>query len=153
MSHPLIDAAIRRHAGTPGGLLPLLHDVQDALGYVPAEAVPAIADALNLSRAEVHGVLTYYPFLRTTPPGRHTVRVCRAEACQAVGGDALMAHAEQRLGCAPHGITADGAVSLEPVFCLGLCASGPAMAVDERPHARVTPERFDQLIDRLREPA
>ncbi|MCL1962644.1 MAG: formate dehydrogenase subunit gamma [Desulfovibrionaceae bacterium] len=153
MSQQLIDAAIRRHAGAPGGLLPILHDVQDALGYIPPEAVPAIAGALNLSRAEVHGVLTGYPLLRTAPPGRHTVRVCRAEACQAVGGDALMAHAEQRLGCAQHGTTANGAVSLEPVFCLGLCASGPAIAVDERPHARVTPERFDQLADRLLEPA
>jgi formate dehydrogenase subunit gamma len=125
-----------------GALLPILHDIQDALGHVPDEAVALIAAELNLSRAEVHGVLTYYHHFRQVPSGRHVVRVCRAEACQAVGGEALAAHAAARL--------AGGDLTLEPVFCLGLCASGPALQIDETTlHAQVTPEKFDALIDAL----
>ena len=135
-----------RLAGEPGALLPILHDVQDALGCVPAQAVPEIASALNLSRAEVHGVITYYHHFRAQPPGRCVVRVCRAEACQAMGADALLAHVERRLGCALHATSADGAWSLEPAFCFGLCASSPAVMVGEELHARVTPQRFDSLV-------
>lgn len=137
---------VAAHRDTPGALLPLLHAVQDALGHVPDDAVPSIARALNLSRAEVHGVITYYHFFRREAPGRRVVQVCRAEACQACGGEALLAHAERVLGCQRHETRADGAVTLEPVYCLGLCASSPAVQIDDRLHARVTPERLEQLL-------
>lgn len=129
----------------PGALLPVLHAVQDALGHVPAKAVPVIAQVLNLSRAEVHGVITYYHHFRSAPAGRHVVQVCQAESCKACGADALMAHARQVLGCGAHGTRADGAFTLEPVYCLGLCAMSPAIMVDDRLHARMTPQKFDRL--------
>lgn len=127
---------------TQDALLPILHAIQERLGHIPAEAVPLIAGHLNLSRAEVHGVITYYHHFRQSPPGRHVVRVCCAEACQANGAVALAEHAQAR-----H----DGkALSVEPVYCLGLCASGPAIQIDEEHlHARVTPEKFDALIAAL----
>lgn len=134
------------YQGKPGALLPLLHAVQDALGHVPPTAVPMMATALNLSRAEVHGVITYYHHFRSEPAGRHVVQVCRAEACQACGADELLAQAERVLSCRPGATRADGAVTLEPVFCLGLCASSPAIQIDDRLHARVTPERFAELV-------
>jgi formate dehydrogenase subunit gamma len=137
------------HAHQPGALLPLLHAVQDLRGYIPTEAVQPIARALNLSRAEVHGVITYYHFFRTTPPGKHVVQVCRAESCQACGSEALMSLAEKTLGCASHSTREDGQVSLEPVYCLGLCSSSPAIQIDERLHARVTPERLTQLLSKV----
>ncbi|KAF0164547.1 MAG: formate dehydrogenase gamma subunit [Rhodocyclaceae bacterium] len=126
----------------PGALLPILHEIQEEFGYIPPESVPLIARELNLSRAEVHGVITYYHHFRQAPPGRHVVRVCCAEACQAVGGEALAEHARVRL---------EGSdLTLEPVYCLGLCAMGPALQIDERTlHAHVTPEKFDALIDAL----
>jgi formate dehydrogenase subunit gamma len=132
--------------------------VQDALGHVPADQVPAIAEALNLSRAEVHGVVTYYHHFKSAPAALHVVQICRAEACQSMGADALMAHAELRLGCAAHGsshggTSRDGAFTLEPVFCLGLCASSPALMLDGELHARVTPRGFDALIAGLTEPS
>jgi len=139
---PLIEA----HRDVPGGLMPLLHAVQDTIGYVPDEVVAQIAQALNLSRAEVHGVITFYHHFRREPAGRTVVQVCRAEACQSCGADELMAHAEKSLGCESHHTRADGAVTLEPVYCLGLCASSPAMKVGERLHARVTPEKFDRIV-------
>jgi formate dehydrogenase subunit gamma len=128
----------------PGALLPILHDIQEELGYIPPESVSLIAKALNLSRAEVHGVITYYHHFRQTPPGRHVVRVCCAEACQAVGGEALADHARARL---------EGSdLTLEPVYCLGLCAIGPVLQIDETTlHARVTPEKFDTLMHALEE--
>lgn len=141
-----VRAVLARRIDEPGALLPILHELQDALGHIPAEAVPEIAGALNLSRAEVHGVLTYYHHFRSEPPGRHVIRICRAEACQAMGADELLAHAQQRLGCAAHGTSKEGAFTLEPAFCLGLCASSPAMSIDDEPHARMTPEAFDALI-------
>ena len=141
-----VQAVLAAHAGEPGALLPILHDVQDALGCVPGHVVPEIANALNLSRAEVHGVVTYYHHFRATPPGRHVIQICRAEACQAQGADALLAHATRRLGCELHATRADGAYTLEPVYCLGLCASSPALVWGHELHARVTPERFDQLV-------
>jgi formate dehydrogenase subunit gamma len=137
------------HRGLPGALLPALHAVQDALGHVPADAVPLLAQALNLSRAEVHGVITYYHHFRSEPAGRHVVQVCRAEACQACGAEELLAQAGRLLGCAPHSTRADGAVTLQPVYCLGLCASSPALQIDDRLHARVTPERLEQLVGAL----
>jgi formate dehydrogenase subunit gamma len=126
----------------PGALLPVLHEIQHTLGYVPADTVPLIARELNLSRAEVHGVISYYAHFRQTPPGRHVIRVCCAEACQAVGGEALAEHARARL--------ADGDITLEPVYCLGLCACGPSLQIDEATlHGLVTPAKFDALIDGL----
>jgi formate dehydrogenase subunit gamma len=141
--------ALARHASEPGALLPVLHALQDCLGWIPHDAVPDIALALNLSRAEVHGVVTYYPHFRSQPPGRHVVQVCRAEACQARGAEQLLAHAESLLGCSRHGTRKDGAVTLAPVYCLGLCAMSPAVMVDERPHGRVSLKRFDQIIAAL----
>lgn len=138
--------AIATHCDQPGALLPLLHAVQDALGYVPSEAVPTIARALDLSRAEVHGVISYYRFFRSEPSGRQVVQVCRAEACQACGAEELLAHAERVLGCTLHGTRADGAVTLEPVYCLGLCAASPAVQIDARLYARMTPERLETLL-------
>ena len=130
----------------PDALLEILHRVQAEIGYVPEETVPALADALNLSRAEVHGVVSYYHHFRSAPGGRRTVRICRAEACQAMGADALVEHAQRHLGCKLHETSADGAVTLEAAYCLGLCASSPALMIDETPHARVTPQRFDALV-------
>lgn len=153
---PAVTAAVEaaraiaaQHAAVPGGLLPALHGIQDRLGHIPPAAVPAIAEAFNLSRAEVHGVITYYHHFRSAPAGRHVVQVCRAESCQAMGGDALLAHAAERLGCASHETSADGRYTLEPVYCLGLCASSPAISIDEQPRARMTPDKFDRLIGRL----
>jgi formate dehydrogenase subunit gamma len=130
----------------PGPLIEVLHAVQAALGYVPADAVPIVAEALNLSRAEVHGVVTFYHFFRETPPGKHTVHICRAEACQSMGANALVTHAKKRLGVDFHETTSDGVFSLEQVFCLGNCALSPAAMIDGNLYGRVTPERFDQLV-------
>lgn len=130
-----------------GPLLPILHGVQEALGHVPRDALPEIAAALNLSRAEVHGVVSYYHHFREQPAGRCVVQVCRAESCQAMGADALLAHARQSLGCSETRPTsADGAFTVQPVYCLGLCASSPAAMVRTRLHARLTPSRFDAAI-------
>jgi formate dehydrogenase subunit gamma len=141
-----INAAIARHRARPGALLPLLHDVQETLGWIPPAALPRIAQALNLSRAEVHGVVTYYHHFRQSPPGRHVLRICQAEACQSMGATALTAHAQQRLGCQLHGTTADGTFTLEPVYCLGLCAQSPTCMLDDGVHARMTPRRLDRLL-------
>jgi len=149
----LVDALIAEHRHRPGALLPLLHAVQHALGHVPAEAVPAIASGLSLSRAEVHGVIGYYHHFRAEPAGRHVVQVCRAESCQACGGDALWQAAQQALGCEGGGTRAEGAVTLEPVYCLGLCAQSPALQIDERLHARVTPEKLQRLVAAMEVPS
>lgn len=140
---------LARRAHEPGALLPILHELQDRLGWVPPQAVPQIAEALNLSRAEVHGVVTYYHHFRSSAPGRHVVQICRAEACQARGADALLAQAESLLGCQSHHTRADGAVTLNPVFCLGLCAMSPAVMVDSKLYGRVTPQRFHQIAAAL----
>lgn len=135
----------------PGALLPILHDIQDALGYIPAEAVGLIAQELNLSRAEVHGVVTFYHHFRSEPAGETVVQICRAEACQSMGAQGLWAHACRQLavdaGQAAHRhTTADGTFSLEPVYCLGLCSSSPAMALNGQVHARVNSDKFDRLV-------
>ena len=138
---------IAQRAHLAGPLLPILHGVQEALGHVPREALPEIAAALNLSRAEVHGVVSYYHHFREAPAGRCVVQVCRAESCQAMGADALLAHARQRLGCSETKPTsADGAFTVEPIYCLGLCASSPAALVGGRLHARLTPARLDAAV-------
>lgn len=141
---------LARHADEPGALLPVLHEVQDALGHIPPTVVPQIAQALHLSRAEVHGVITYYRHFRSAPAAGLVVQICRAEACQAMGAEALLAHAQQQLACALHGHSPDGAFTLEPVYCLGLCASSPAITVGDQVHARVTPQRFDALMAQAR---
>ncbi len=129
--------------------MPLLHAVQDAHGYIPADAVPAIAKGMNLSRAEVHGVITYYSHFHQHPLGKTVVQVCMAEACKACGGDALMAHAEKTLACASKGTSSNGAFSLEPVYCLGLCAQSPAVQINDAIHARVSTVKFDSLIKQV----
>jgi len=144
----VIDAALGRLKGEPGPLLLVLHAVQDAIGYIPPAAVPRIATGLNLSRAEVHGVVTFYHYFKSHPPGRSTVEICRAEACQAVGAETLIEHARKSLGIDFHGVTSDGALSLEAVYCLGNCACGPSMRLGGKLHGRVTPERFDALTKR-----
>jgi formate dehydrogenase subunit gamma len=141
-----IDLILRDCAERPGSLLIVLHAVQQEFGYVPEEAVPLIADGLNLSRAEVHGVLSFYHHFRRAPRGRHLIQVCRAESCVAVHGEHLAAHAQQRLQIGFHETTDDGRFSLEPVYCLGNCACSPAIMIDDEPYGRVSPERFDALI-------
>jgi formate dehydrogenase subunit gamma len=148
----VVEAALAAHRGRPGALLPIFHAVQEALGWVPPDALPLIARDLNLTRAEVHGVVSFYHHFRSTRPGRHVVRLCRAEACQALGARVLEAHAKRTLGIDFHQTSADGAFTLEPVYCLGNCGCGPSLLVDETElHARVTPEAFDALVRRMRE--
>jgi formate dehydrogenase subunit gamma len=145
-----IESAVRKFDQLPRSLLPILHAIQDELGYLPPDALPAIAAHLNLSRAEVHGVVGFYHHFRQQPPGRHLLRLCRAEACQAVGAEALVERAQEHLRCHFHQTSADGAVSLEPVYCLGQCAAGPALMVDDKEvRGRVTPEQLDALLTQL----
>ena len=134
----------------PGALLPILHAIQNPFAYIPEAAVALIAPALRLSRAEVHGVISFYHHFRTQQPGRHVVEICRAEACQAQGARALEAHAKASLGVDYHGTTADRAVTLEPVYCLGNCSCGASVRVGDEIYARMTPESFDELVDSLR---
>ena len=144
-----VQAIADAHRDLPGALLPILHAVQNEIGHVPDGAVPLIAQVLNLSRAEVHGVISFYHHFRTEAPGRHVVQVCRAEACQSVGAMALEAHAKKALGCDYHQTSADNAVTLEPVFCLGLCACGPAAMVDGKLVGMLTPKKVEKLIDEV----
>ena len=137
---------IKPHLGTEGPLLPILHDLQAAFGYVPEAAVPMVAEALNLSRAEVHGVVTFYHDFRHAPAGRHVLKLCRAEACQAAGGDALVARAEAKLGCTMGDTSADGRVTLEAIYCLGLCSVSPSAMLDGKIHARLDDKKLDALI-------
>ncbi len=123
---------LEAHQGLEGPLLPILHAVQEAFGYIPEAAVPQIAKALMLSKAEVHGVVSFYHDFRSAPAGRHVLKLCRAEACQTMGADAVAERIKQALGIGWHETTPDGRVTLEPVFCLGLCACGPAAMVDGR---------------------
>jgi formate dehydrogenase subunit gamma len=134
----------------PTRLLVVLQDVQHRLGHVPNDAVHPIAVGLGLSRAEVHGVISFYHDLRTEPAGRHILKVCQAESCQATGGRALTQHVENVVGCELGNTSADGAITLEAVYCLGLCAASPAVMIDERPVARVTTARIDRIVDAAR---
>ncbi len=129
-----------------GPLLPILHALQDHFAYVPPESVPVVARALNLSRAEVHGVISFYHWFRSEPGGDKTVYICRAESCQAMGGAAVEAAAKQQLGIDYHQTTTDGRFSLEPVYCLGNCACSPAIMIDEQVHSRVTPAALRELL-------
>jgi formate dehydrogenase subunit gamma len=144
--NPKVQAIIASLKDKPGALLPILHGIQDELGFVPAETVPTIADALNLSRAEVHGCISFYHYFRDTPPGKHTIHLCRAESCQAMGSKALEDHVKARLGIDYHETTQDGAFSLEPIYCLGLCACSPSMQIDEDVFGRVSSESFDAAL-------
>ena len=139
-------AIAAEHGNRPDELLEILHAVQGALGYVPEAAVPALANALNLSRAEVHGVVTFYHDFRAKPAGRHVLKLCRAEACQSMGGEALVERAEDHLGVACGSTSADGAVTLEATYCLGLCATAPSAMIDGRLIGRMTASRLDALL-------
>ena len=144
-----ISHLVTQYQAVPGGLLPLLHAIQGELGYVPESTVPAIATGLNLSRAEVHGVISFYHDFKTHSVGRNTVQICRAEACQSMGSRQLEAHAKQALGIDYHETTADGSITLEPVYCLGNCACSPSVRINDDIVARVDAARFDELVAKL----
>ena len=137
---------ISEHARLEGATLVILQALQEAFGYVPEPAIPMIARALNLSRAEIHGVFTFYHDFRREPAGRHVLKLCRAEACQAAGGDALAARAEAKLGIAIGNTTTDDRVTLEPIYCLGLCATAPSAMLDGRVVGRLNEARIDALV-------
>lgn len=144
------DAVLRAiHSATDkaDSLLPVLHGIQEALGHVPSAAIPLVAQALNLSRAEVHGVVSFYHHFRSAPPGRHVIKLCRAEACQAMGARLLEGHIKARLAVEYGATTADGRFTLESVYCLGNCACAPSAMLDDRVHGRLSIERLDRLLD------
>ena len=134
------------HGNKPDELLEILHALQHDIGYVPEAVLPVIANALNVSRAEVHGVVTFYHDFKREPVGRHVIKICRAEACQAMGTDHLCRHAEKKLGVEMGGTTADGKVTIEQVFCLGNCALSPAILIGDRLHGKVDAKRFDEIV-------
>jgi formate dehydrogenase subunit gamma len=139
-------AVCARHGNKPSELMEILHELQHQVGYIPEPVLPVIARALNLSRAEVHGVVTFYHDFRREPPGRHVIKICRAEACQAMGTEQLCQHAERKLG-APLGTTSkDGAYSVEAVYCLGNCALSPAILIGDKLYGKVDPKRFDDIV-------
>jgi formate dehydrogenase subunit gamma len=143
----IVSEAVRKYTETPGGLLPLLHEIQSILGFIPKDGVAAIASGMGLSRAEVHGVISFYHDFHHQPKGRTTIQLCRAEACQAMGSRKLEAHVKTRLGIDYGGTTADGRFSLEPVYCLGNCACSPSIRIGDDVFARVDAGRFDELLD------
>lgn len=153
-AHPWdADAAvslIQKHASMPGALLPIFHALQEEYGYIHEDAIPLIASALNISKADVYGTLTFYHDFRTSPGGRHTMKVCRAEACQSMGCDALIEHIEGKLGVRLGETTADGSFTTSPIYCLGNCALSPSMMLDGKPFGRVSPQMVDALIDSAR---
>lgn len=144
-------AHIREHLKREGPLLPILHALQEEFGYIDQAAEPLIAEALNITRAEVHGVITFYHDFRREPAGRHVLKLCRAEACQAAGGDSLAEHAETRLGVAMGTTAPDGSITLEPVYCLGLCAVAPSAMLDGRVVGRLDEERLEALLAEAQE--
>jgi formate dehydrogenase subunit gamma len=129
-----------------GALLPILHALQGEFGYIDRAAIPLIAEILNLSRAEVYGVVTFYHDFRSAPAGRHVLKLCRAEACQSTGGDAIAARAEARIGVALGNTTPDGEITLDPVYCLGLCATAPSAMLDGRVIGRLDEQKLDALL-------
>ena len=145
----IVDSAVAAHRGQIGALMPVLHSIQEKLGFIPAESVPMIARQMSLSRAEIQGVIGFYHDFKTEPGGEHLVQLCRAEACQAMGSRELELHVKQRLGVDFGETSGDGLFSLEPVYCLGNCACAPSMRINDDIHARVSASRFDQLIDTL----
>jgi formate dehydrogenase subunit gamma len=141
-----VRAVVDVHRGDRGALLPILHGLQAEFGYLSAEMVPVLAEELNLSKAEVHGVISFYGDFRAEPAGATVVRLCRAEACQSVGAERLVAHAQQVYGIKLGQTTPDGSVTLEQVFCLGNCALGPAGQINGRLHGRLDANRLDELV-------
>ena len=141
---------IRELGHLPGALLPILHALQEEFGYIDAEAIPLVADALNLSKAEVHGVVTFYHDFREEPAGRHVLQICRAEACQSMGCESLVAHVEKHLGLKIGETTADRSFTVQSVYCLGNCALSPSAMLDGKPYGRVSPQVADFLIDSAR---
>lgn len=143
-------AIVTAMKGTEGPLLPILHEIQAEFGYVPQDCLPVIARELNLSRAEVHGVVTFYHDFRDHPTGRHVLKLCRAEACQSMGADAVAAHVKALLGIDFHQTTLDGAVTLEPVYCLGLCSCAPSAMLDGEVHGRLDAAAAAELVREAR---
>ncbi|RWO44577.1 MAG: formate dehydrogenase subunit gamma [Mesorhizobium sp.] len=143
-------AIIQEMKGLEGPLLPILHGIQEEFGHVPKDALPVIAEALNISRAEVHGVVSFYHDYRSHPAGRHVLKLCQAESCQAMGSDAIAAKLKQLLGIGFHETTRDGSVTLEPVYCLGLCACSPAAMLDGEVIGRLNDEKLDEIVAEVR---
>ena len=143
----IVTSSVHKFADTPGGLLPLLHAIQDRIGHIPKDSVASIASGMGLSRAEVHGVISFYHDFHDKPRGHTTIHVCRAEACQAMGARKLEQHVKSRLGVEYGGTTADGRFSLEPVYCLGNCACSPSIRIGDDVHARVDADRFDEIFE------
>lgn len=134
----------------PGSLLPILHALQNEFGYIDKAVVPIVANALNLSQAEIHGVISFYHDFRTAPPGDHVLKMCRAEACQSMGCEALIRHVENLCDVKLGQTTRDGTLTVEPVFCLGNCALSPALMLDGEPYGRVSKDVLDCLVDGIR---
>jgi formate dehydrogenase subunit gamma len=149
MQAEVVSKLVRKYADIPGGLLPLLHDIQAGLGFIPSNCVALIASGMGLSRAEVHGFISFYHDFHCNPRGQKTIHLCRAEACQAMGSNELETHVKARLGIDYGGTTADGRFSLEPVYCLGNCACSPSVRIGDDVFARVDAERFDELLEGL----
>ncbi|MBI1170234.1 formate dehydrogenase subunit gamma [bacterium] len=145
-----VEEILARHQGMEGALLPILHAIQAEFGHVPQDALPVVAKAMNISRAEAHGVMSFYHDFREAPVGRHVLKLCRAEACQAMGADRLADHAKTTLGLDWHETAKDGSVTLEPVFCLGLCACGPAALVDGKLVGRLDAKKLDALVEGMK---
>ena len=145
-----VEEILNHHKGMEGALLPILHAIQAEFGYIPQTSVPVIAKGLNISRAEVHGVISFYHDFRETPAGAHVLKLCRAESCQAMGADRVAAHARKSLGIDWHETTRGGQVTLEPVFCLGLCACGPAAIYDGKLIGRIDKARIDAIVGDLK---
>lgn len=143
-------AVVAQLKGLEGPLLPILHGVQEEFGHVPQEALLVIAHELNISRAEVHGVATFYHDFRSKPAGRHVLKLCQAEACQSMGSDAIAAQIKQRLGIDFHQTAADGSVTLEPVYCLGLCACSPSAMLDGEVIGRLDAEKIEEIVAEVR---
>jgi len=147
MSLPLVRDIVATYRGQRGALLPILHAVQETLGYVPPEAIPVLAEELNLSRADVHGVVSFYHDFRSAPAGRTTVRICRGEACQAVGAERLVGHVQETCGMSLGETSPDGSLTVEQVFCLGNCALGPAVQVNGRLRGRLDEARLSAILE------
>jgi formate dehydrogenase subunit gamma len=143
-------AIIQELKGLEGPLLPILHGIQEEFGHVPQASLPVIAEALNISRAEVHGVVSFYHDYRSHPAGRHVLKLCQAESCQSMGSDAIAAKLKQLLGIGFHETTRDGSVTLEPVYCLGLCACSPAAMLDGQVIGRLDDEKLDEIVAEVR---
>jgi formate dehydrogenase subunit gamma len=143
-----IQEHINIYLNTPGALLPLMHAIQDDIGYVPEDSYVLISKAYNLSIAEIHGFITFYHHFRTYPPGKHVLQVCRAESCQSMGSEKIEQYCKDKLGIDYYETTKDNLLTLEPVYCLGNCACSPAVMIDEKILGRVTPEKIDQIIQK-----